>query len=209
MNKYWFLNFPSATLDVSKFLLHLFYRCHRLSALPWNSYFSFASHISYASPGVLTLAGCYVCLGPANERHLQGIRKRETKVFPWPPSALGGFSASPEWLQVPPKNPTAVFASTRCPQKSHHLSLRGFSLLQIRRLFHHPDLFVLPIISLLCNQFSVWNCSKCWQLVLPSWLVPGRYRSWDWQVISQVWQLSLHLPGEHLQTPHFTSTIET
>lgn len=109
-----------------------------------------------------------VCLGSAKGRHLQGIGNGETKLFPWPPSALGGFSASPEWLQVPPKNPMAVFASTRCPQKSHHLSLQGFSLLQIRRLFHHPDLFVLPTIASLCNQFSVWNCCKCWQLVLPS-----------------------------------------
>lgn len=143
MNTYLFLNFLSTILDVSNFLLHLFYTGlvqflgTQISSLP----LLYVLCITWG----LTLAGCYICLGPANGRHLQGKqRKGRNQGVPSTPFCLGWFLvavASPARLQSTPKNSTVVFVSTRCPQKSHHLSLWGFSPLQICRLSHHPDLF--------------------------------------------------------------------
>lgn len=90
--------------------------------------------------GVLILPS-FMCLQALTRKSEE---RKKTKVFPQPPSTWVVPPAAvipPPWLQVTRENPTAVAASTRCPQKLYHLSLCSFPLLQSCRLFHHPDLF--------------------------------------------------------------------
>ena len=123
-----------------------FYWFHRLSAIPWHSDFFLASPLCPMYH--LGADPCRLLLLPGSSQREAFTRKTEERekpkcsldpLLPWvvPLAAV----ASPAWLQGTPKNPTVVFVSTRCPQKSHHLSLWGFSPLQICRLSHHPHLF--------------------------------------------------------------------